>query len=94
MLKMEVKRSNFGFNVLFPTFKLSNDLNFQVIMTASKKAFNKKANYRIITPFNQEMGKLRCVSKSSDKNFYTLFSTGVNPLKKKHNHEVVRSELL
>jgi hypothetical protein len=40
------------------------------------------------------MGKLRCISKSGEENTYTLFSTGVNPLKKRHTHEVVRSELL
>lgn len=40
------------------------------------------------------MGKLRCVTKTGNENTYTLFSTGVNPLKKIHNHDVVRSELL
>lgn len=40
------------------------------------------------------MGKLRCVTKTGDENTYTLFSTGVNPLKKRHNHEVTRSDLL
>jgi len=40
------------------------------------------------------MGKLRCVTKTANENTYTLFSTGVNPLKKIHNHDVVRSELL
>lgn len=93
-IKIEVRRSNFGFNALFPTFKLALDSTRQVIMIASKRAFNMKANYRITTPTNQDMGKLRCLAKSSDENLYTLFSRGCNPLKKRNSDDVTRSELL
>lgn len=63
-------------------------------MTASKRAFNRKANYGITTPTNQDMGKLRCVTKSSDENLYKLFSRGCKPLKKRNKDEITRSELL
>jgi hypothetical protein len=51
-LKMNLHRDNHGLNAIFPSFKLSIEVNNQVIMIAAKKAFNMKTTFGIMSPKN------------------------------------------